>query len=64
MDARTYVFMCSIYFHLRNGATVVEIKPSATSYLENKGLDTNQSLLALREQITNTSKKTIESVDK
>lgn len=64
MDARTYAFMGSNYFHLRNGATVVEIKPSATSYLENKGLDTNQSLLALREQITNTSKKTIESVDK
>lgn len=63
LDARTYAFMGANYFKLHNGSTVVEIKPSATSYLENKGLDTNQSLLVLREQITNTPKKVIESVD-
>jgi hypothetical protein len=63
LDARTYAFMGANYFHLRNGSTVVEIKPSATSYLENKGLDTNQSLIALREQIANTPKKIIENVD-
>lgn len=63
LDARTYAFMGANYFKLHHGSTVVEIKPSATSYLENKGLDTNQSLLVLREQITNTPKKVIESVD-
>lgn len=63
LDAKTYAFMGANYFKLRNGSTVVEIKPSATSYLENKGLDTNQSLLVLREQIANTPKKVIESVD-
>lgn len=63
LDPRTYAFMGSNYFRLHNSTTVVEIKPSSQQFLENQGLTSNQSLLALREQITNTSKKTIESVD-
>lgn len=64
LDPRTYAFMGSNYFQMRNASTVVEIKPSSQQFLDNQGLTNNQSLLALREQITNTSKKTIESVDK
>lgn len=64
LDPRIYAFMGSNYFRLHNSTTVVEIKPSSQQFfLENQGVENNQSLIALREQITNTSKKTIESVD-
>ena len=64
LDPRIYAFMGSNYFKLHNSTTVVEIKPSLSgSALENQGIESNQSLVALREQIANKSKKIVDSIE-